>query len=292
MKRAPSSAEQARADALVAEARGHDRLTDAQLRAGWARLTAPRAPARLTAPLLVAATALSGFVVFTLLSRPAAPPWQLESGAALVTHEGRHRLDVGRLQAGPAHGPARLETPQGQVAWQTARFLLEVTSGHTVLAVEEGEVVWSDERGAQRVTAGTRLEVPPRKLELPEALRSVGAARSTGCPPEPQARRSCLRERSAGDGLEAQNALFEQALLELELHRPADAVSTLRLYGERFPTGVFAVESQVTLVVALAGQGRNAEARALALRLEQDLAGDPLIPAVRELRRRLERSAE
>ena len=255
------------------------------------RAAAPRsAPVTRLVLAAVASAAIGSAATFVimkpLLARPAAPApvaWRASPGAELRQEPGLLRLESGRLTGLPAVQPTRCATAFGEAAWSNARFLLETSRERMVLSVESGEVEWRDARGTQRLVAGQTLELPPSVLELPAQLREAPAG-GTDCA---SGDRACLAQRSAENDLDAENALFELAMLERDTQH-LQALEHLREYQRRFPRGVFAAEARVSCVVTLARLGRRAEAAAEVALFRREHPADVLLPAVELIARQLE----
>lgn len=238
-------------------------------RQGWSRLV-----------LAGAASALIGAVVTDVWLAPAAKaePWEPLAGAEV--ERTAVPLVHGQVRGMPSKTPARLRTLHGEVVWSDARFLLEAAPGRTTLVVEAGDVVWRDGSGERRLAQGERLEIPA-PIDVPSAL--VVPATPSGCG-EGAERVTCLQRLAEGDGLAAENALFELGLVERDgLHQPASALGRFRTYLERFPNGVFRAEARVSMVVAWVRLGRTQEALQDAKAFVRDAPGDPLAPSVRLL---------
>jgi tetratricopeptide (TPR) repeat protein len=78
---------------------------------------------------------------------------------------------------------------------------------------------------------------------------------------DPQAAAACFNERASGSGLSAQVALYELSRLERDaLGKPAQALSTLDRYLERFPSGSLNGEARFSRLELLTRLGRTQEA--------------------------------
>ncbi len=265
-----------------------------RLEAEWrdieARARAPR-PAKASTLVLaaVASAALGSALTLALVKpllvkpTPERVAWRASAGAELRREGGALRLETGTLSGLPSEQPTRCVTPFGDAVWSNARFLLEVSKSRMLLSVESGEVEWRDGRGAQAIVAGQTLELPPAVLELPERLREAVTG-ATDCAGDD---RACLEGRAAGSGLDAENALFELALIQRD-REPLQALEHLREYQRRFPHGVFTAEVDVSRIVALARLGRRAEATAAVAQFRREHASDPLLPSVEVISKQLE----
>lgn len=258
----------------------------------WRDIEAKARAARPTRPLVLVVAAVGsamvGSAVTLALLRPLpakpAPErvaWRTAAGTELRREAGVLRLESGKLAGLPSEQPTRCATPFGDAVWSDARFLLEVSRQRALLSVESGAVEWRDGRGVQRIIAGQTLELPPAGVELPASLREAMTG-ATDCAADD---RSCLAQRAAGSSLDAENALFELALLEGE---PLRSLDHLREYQRRFPRGIFAAEVDVACIVALAQLGRRVEAAAAVARFRKDHPSDPLLPSVELISRQLE----
>ncbi len=208
-------------------------------------------------------------------TQPAA--WTVMEGARLIaaTAEAPARLVEGKVTGLPrTEVGARAEvlsTPHGSVTWRDARFLLDVTPERTLLVVQEGEVVWRGAAGERTLHAGAELRAPPLVQALPP---------SSDCPASPLTSRiGCLESLARGEGLAAENALFELAWLELhERAAPDAALTRWESYLARFPEGTLESEARAMRVLTLAESGRLSAARAELQRFHEAVPDSPLLP--------------
>jgi hypothetical protein len=210
------------------------------------------------------AAAAKWFVMRVVFTPPA---FIAEPGARLVATaaDAPAKLYDGRVRGRPSAQLAQLSTPHASVAWLQARFLLDVDVRRSLLSVEEGEVMWRADGEQRTVRAGERAQAPA-PLVVPKAFESAAVAPSSACPASSlDERTECLERLARGDGLTAQNALFEWALVQRDgFHRPDKAVEGWRTYLTRFPDGILAPEASLGLLADLVRLERYSEALAVA----------------------------
>ncbi len=189
--------------------------------------------------------------------------WHREASAITV------QLGQLRLQPRPREKLA-VVTPHLQAVVREAVALFDVTAGSTVLAVESGEVAWRTARKSGVVKAGERITVKPQPtLAIAASLPAVA-----GCSPGPGFSK-CLAHEAAGSGLAAEAALYALGMSAHERGDFVEAVRVFRGYATRFPSGVFAPEASIALMVDLTQDGRSDEARAEAARFAARFADEP-----------------
>jgi TolA-binding protein len=180
------------------------------------------------------------------------------------------RLDAGRLCATIRHDPSRegpftVLTPKLRVVDVGTRFCVEATAGRTKVDVSEGEVRVEGEGGwTSQVVAGQSLasDEPRFMAPVPTVAAPAPVARSS-CEALPglQAREACWAEASAGNGLAAQNALYNLALLARDQrHDGASALSLFQAYRHRFPKGPLVPEADLGILTELSAEARYGEA--------------------------------
>lgn len=252
--------------------------------------SAPMAPARKTALWRSAVAAaqpagnrwvLKGFVlcvscvIGAIVVSPllTTPPAEVQpSQSAQWQREG----DAVKLQRGQVRLQPRVKlavaTPQLQAVVHNAVALFDVSADATVVAVESGEVAWRTPRKNGVLKAGERMTVksmPPAMLKLAAAVPAVDGC-AQGADYEP-----CLSREAEGAGLTAETALYALALLAHERGELTRAIDLFRGYGERFPSGVFAPEASIGLMVDLKQDGKPDAARAEAGRFSSRFADEP-----------------
>jgi hypothetical protein len=200
------------------------------------------------------------------------------AGARLVAateRGGPARLVEGQVRGRPSVRATAevLASPHGTVTWRDARFLLDVTAERTLLFVEAGEVVWRGADGERVLHVGAELRAPPLVQALPPVADCAAAATVE--------RVACLEALARGDGLAAENALFELGWLELQARpRTGGADPALRrweTYLARFPEGALEAEARAMRVLTLAEAGRTGEAREELRRFHAAMPDDPLL---------------
>ena len=207
-----------------------------------------------------------------LQARPAAR-WEQEG--ALV------KLHSGRLHVAPVPDRAvTVSTPDTQTLVQNAAAMFEVTERATTIAVESGEVSWRGSGKSGQLKAGEEVRVNSIAHALtlaqpgPRLESCRGAAEATGY-------EVCLGRAAEGSGLAAQTALFELGLLAHQRADVGDALRQFRTYAERFPTGSFAPEASIGLMLELKQAGRTQAAAAEAERFLVSFPDEPRSPRVR-----------
>jgi TolA-binding protein len=172
------------------------------------------------------------------------------------------RLEAGHFEAKASPQlPQRLQTPEVTVVATQARFATDVTEQGTTVAVFEGTAEVSTARAKATLHAGQTRHwgaepQPPREIEVqPIDFGTVAIADGTCRHVESLGLRlTCLATEAKGGDLKAQAAVFQQAELLTEAHRPAGAAEALRDSLRRFPDGVLAPEVQLSLMRLLAEQ--------------------------------------
>lgn len=221
----------------------------------WQRVLAqPQTPPRWQQGLAFAAACAVGVMLTTVFLQwrsPAIPPAPAEgltiSPGALVRREGElWVLTRGTVRLSASDAVRRLRTTEVEVLVQRAQVLVEAIDGRTFLHVIEGSARWRDAQGEHLAPAGSRVEAPSRAL----APNSV-------------------------DSLAAETALYEDGLRQYGTGQLAEAGETFREYRRRYPSGVFAPETSVALMLAARERGRFDEARAEATDFLERFPTDP-----------------
>jgi hypothetical protein len=252
------------------------------LASGWQRvLVASGKPQRdwRLVPAFLASVALGAALV--LLLRPQAPAgpqvlaadgarWELRSGEVVVAS--------GRVTVSSTG--VKIATPHLRVELLNGRVATDVTEHRTFLSVEEGEVVMNS--GARLMRGATfgwppEPEISARLLEpAPTApICETAAADQLG---------PCLELESAGEGLQAQAALYELGAFRARSGQPALALEAWQRSLEKFPEGVLHPEVRLALLLELTRQHRFAEAEHAARQFEQTCPEDPRRSDVAKLR--------
>ena len=221
----------------------------------WQRsLAQPRPPPAWQQGLAFAAACAVGVMLTTAFLQwraPSIPPAPAEglaiSPGALLHREGElWVLTRGTVRLSAGDAVRRLKTTEVEVFVQRAQVLVEAIDGRTLLQVIEGSVRWRDAQGEHLAPAGSRVEAPTRA-------------------PVP----------SAVDSLAAETALYEDGLRQYGAGRLAEAGELFREYRRRYPSGVFAPETSVALMLAARARGQFEEARAEATDFLERFPTDP-----------------
>jgi hypothetical protein len=241
----------------------------------------PRGPPVLVrAVAFVAACLLGAVLVAGLFHALATAPVGPEIDAApsaIYSLEGRTVvLSQGRLTLTPRQ-PLTVRARDLEISLETARVLMDVSEHGLKVHVESGEaVVHRAGLVEQRLRAGETWH----SRTDPQLQLSAAVPQLDGCPAGAEA---CLEHLAAGNELEAENALFELALLA---HRRGDwaaALSRFRGYQARFPQGVLAPEASVGVMLALSALSDDAGVAAEARRFLKVFPNDARAERVRAL---------
>ncbi len=178
------------------------------------------------------------------------------------------RLKAGRLCATIRHrdpareGPFTLVAPKLRIIDVGTRFCVVATASRTAVDVTEGEVRVEGDDWSRRVVAGQSLASDdPRPSPVPAVGAPAPSSSSCEALRSLDAREACEAAASAGDGLAAQNALYNLALLARDQrHDGASALSLFQAYRHRFPQGPLAPEASLGILTELSQEGRYAEA--------------------------------
>lgn len=190
--------------------------------------------------------------------------------------DGAVQLQSGRIQTARAV-TLRVESPQVTMLAREARFAAEVITEGTRVSVFEGTVVVRSGQGVERTMGAGETELWPATPVIPATL-TVAEPAPTKCTDT-----ECFERSAAGDGVEAEVALFE-----LARRQPSRSVELWRSSLARFPGGVFEPEVRLSLLVALTRERKFAEAVEEARLFEQEQGEDPRAEEVRALRKQLE----
>lgn len=188
--------------------------------------TQARALPKYWLPVFLSAAATAAALVLWVAGRPAYVPEataQVEQRA-----EAAPVLKLGVVHGAPSAKVAKLSTPHAAISWTNARFLLEVTTGATVLSVESGEVVWRSEGAAQRVTAGHTVRSAGSDLAEQNALFEAGRWEEY--------------LRRFPDGPLAPEASFARIRDLLKQQRDGEALEAARRHEQRFTADAFAAQ--------------------------------------------------
>jgi hypothetical protein len=169
-------------------------------------------------PTFISAAATAALLVWSIAEHPVRPI----STAQLEARAGQPPLlKAGRVRGAPSTQLARLSTPHATLAWTDARFLLEVTTGGTVLSVESGSVVWRSGSKTLQVSKGQTV-----RSSEPSDLAEQNALFESG-------RYEEYLQRFP-DGALAPEASF--ALIEalVQQHRNAEALEAVQRHEARF----------------------------------------------------------
>ncbi|MHB8417681.1 MAG: FecR domain-containing protein [Myxococcales bacterium] len=199
--------------------------------------------------------------VYELLPAPAHPSSAI--GPTL-------RLEAGRLCAVVRHrdplaeGPLTVLTPKLRIVDVGTRFCVEVAAGRTAVDVSEGRVQVEGAGGrAVELAAGQRIASDDERFRPPVPAVAPPAPLKGGCQAllALEAREACDAAASSGEGLAAQNALYDLALLARdERHDGATALALFQAYRQRFPQGPLAPEASLGILTELTAEGHYAEA--------------------------------
>jgi TolA-binding protein len=180
------------------------------------------------------------------------------------------RLEAGRLCAVVKHrdplreGPFTVLAPKLRIVDVGTRFCVEVAAGRTTVAVSEGAIRAEGEGGRSvEVVAGHQIASDDARLRPPVPSVAATAPSTGSCESLPtlSARESCEAAASSGDGLAAQNALYNLALLARDQrHDGASALTLFQAYRHRFPEGPLAPEASLGILTELSQEGRYADA--------------------------------
>lgn len=250
--------------------------------AGWrAVLVASAKPHRdwRRVPAFLASVALGAALV--LLLRPAAangPQIVAVDGARWELHPGEVVLSSGKVTV--ASSAVTLVTPHLRAQLFHGRVATDVTQQQTFLFVEEGEVVL---RSGVRLAKGASFGWPPEP-EISARLLAQAPAASVCESAGPSQLAACLELESAGDGLQAQAALYELGAFRARSQLPALALEVWERSLERFPEGVLHPEVRLAIILELTRQHRFDEAERAAQQFERTCADDPRRADVAKLR--------
>ncbi len=236
----------------------------------WRAAVSAAEPARnqwvLKAFVLCVSCFVGAVVVSRFLKQPevrasTTAQWHRENGTVTVR--------LGQLRLQPREKLA-VVTPHLQAVVHNAVALFDVSTGATLLAVESGEVAWRTPQKSGVVKAGERVTIkPPPTLAIAAGVPAVeGCSRNAGYS-------ACLTREAEGSGLAAQTALYALGMSAHERGALDEAVRVFRTYGERFPSGMFAPEASIALMVDLSQNGKAGEARAEARRFAERFADEP-----------------
>ncbi len=249
---------------------------DALFRAAAERAHAPSRAPRLV--LAFAAACLVGAVTTGALISTLRPPEYVAGPGAVATLDGRTlTITSGHVDLRPRRA-LRVRAGSVEVTLQRGQAAMDVSSDGISIRVEEGEAVVRDGDTTQRLKANQGLTVvppPPVQLELSEA-------RTESCAPGAA---DCLSTLAAGDGLEAETALYELALGAHERGDTAEAIARFAEHQRRFPDGVLAPEASIGLILGHLSARDRAAAEAEARRFIERFPSDPRVPRVRALAR-------
>jgi hypothetical protein len=218
--------------------------------------------------------------------------------------------------------PVVVVTPHIRVVVVGTRFDVHVSPDSSEVQVLQGQVRVESVSGSATVSAGESIRGDDPRLKPPPAaplsssvwLRAGPASpelsassRARAVRPEPRAmgasppeetdcrrvvsfdqQKSCYLRQARGDGLAAQNALYELGLLVRDVESsPEQALKYFGQYQERFPNGVLAPEVALAVLETLKEQGRASEAAAAARAFEERFAGDTRVVDVALVRAEL-----
>lgn len=237
-------------------------------------LTVERARKPRRAKVAVIAGVLAAAAAVTFVLVPRAPVVRASNGARWERHEDVITVSLGQLRLQMPHKHLRVVTPQLQVELENARALVDVASGQTVLAVDEGEAVYRTPRGEWRLKAGERIVIN----DVVESMAVAASAPIRTCAGDDA---TCLAKVAGGSGLAAEMALYREGMLARERGAVGDAITAMREYGRRFPTGTFAPEASIALMLSLEASGETRAALEEAERFAQRFPTDPRVPEVR-----------
>ena len=209
------------------------------------------------------------------------------------------RLQTGRLCAAIRHrdpareGPLTVVTPKLRIVDVGTRFCVVATASRTAVDVTEGEVRAEGAGWSRRVVAGQSLASDdPRPAPVPSVAASAMAPRPSSCEAmrSLEAREACEEQAAAGEGLAAQNALYNLALLARDQrHDGASALSLFQAYRRRFPQGALAPEASLGVLTELSQEGRYSEAASEATQYLKAYATEAKAPQVGLMLGNLER---
>ncbi len=254
---------------------------EAVFRAAAAAATgARRRTPRLVVGLAFAAACLLGAVASVALFERATQPEVVASADAVYSLEGRTlTVTAGHVEV---HARRSLTVRAGsyELVLRDARVAFDVTPQGAVVYVESGEVVQREGATRHTLRPGQRLETapPPEPLALPE----LTPAHSDTCAPGAE---DCLGALAGGDGLEAETAVYELALIAYERGDAAAARDRFAEYQRRFPDGVLAPEASLGLMLAHTALRDRAAAAAEAKSFIAHFPSDPRLPQVRAVAR-------
>ncbi len=250
--------------------------------AGWrAVLVASAQPRRdwRLVPAFLASVALGAALV--LLLRPAGanePQIVAADGARWELRNGEVVLSAGEVTV--ASSAVTIATPHLRAQLFHGRVATEVSQQQTFLFVEEGEVVL---RSGMRLLKGASFGWPPEP-EISARLLAPASAAPVCESANPSQLAECLELESAGDGLQAQAALYELGAFRARAHLPALALDAWKRSLERFPQGVLHPEVRLAIVLELTRQRRFDEAERAAQQFERTCPDDPRRADVAKLR--------
>ncbi|HVR64404.1 MAG TPA: FecR domain-containing protein [Polyangia bacterium] len=161
------------------------------------------------------------------------------------------------------------------------RFVISVHDGNRAgLTVEEGTVeIWRGGARVARVARGQSWSSgDPGAVQAVARPRPRGARAAAVASAVPTAEPALLAARAEsdprralalygalaqGDGPSAENALYEMgAIYQDRLAQPREALATWERYRTRFPSGLLRIETDLSIVDALADLGQNGRALA------------------------------
>ena len=255
------------------------------LASGWQSVLVasarPRPDWRLV-PAFVASVALGAALVLVL--RPEGfgglrvvaaegARWELRGGEVVVA--------AGKVTVSSA--AVQVVTPHLRVGLLNGQVAMEVISDRTLLEVDEGEVVL---RSGARLRQGATLRWPPEP-EISERLIAQAAPDTICEGAGTDQLAQCLELESAGDGLQAQAALYELGAFRARNNQPALALEAWDRSLTRFPDGVLHPEVRLAALLELTRQKRFVEATRAARVFEETCPQDPRRSDVARLRQSL-----
>jgi tetratricopeptide (TPR) repeat protein len=200
-------------------------------------------------PILRGSWLLASSAAVAALGLVLTHPWQRSAGEATPTAEqlgSRAARSEERAAAAVSAEPVRPLIP-AQPGRPSLREVARADAKPRLALVPQVNSVSS---------VATQAAVAPPPVAAPE--RDCLAFARGG---DPQAAAACFNERASGSGLSAQVALYELSRLERDaLGKPAQALSTLDRYLERFPSGSLNGEARFSRLELLARLGRTQEA--------------------------------
>lgn len=238
----------------------------------------PRRDWRLI-PAFLASVALGAALMLLLRPQvPAGPQVLAATGAQWEMRGAEVYVASGKVTV--SSRAQKIATPHLRVELLNGRVATEVSAHRTFLSVEEGEVVM---RSGARLLSGATLSWPPEPEISPRLLAQTTTApicESAGADQLAQ----CLELESAGDGLQAQAALYELGAFHARNHQPARALEAWHSSLKRFPEGVLHPEVRLAMLLELTRQKRFVEAERAARMFEETCPDDPRRNDVARLR--------